>query len=84
MIWRFLSFHLFQILAEEHFQFIKWYIVTLATIVEIAMRGIGDDEQLFVLWHEIGLTAQHEIRCLDTKKVIIVFHLDGTMQLSWC
>jgi len=45
----FISFHLFQILAEELFQFIKWYKVTLATIVEIAMRGIGDDEQLFVL-----------------------------------
>lgn len=42
MIWRFLSFHLFQILAEEHFQFIKWYIVTLATIVEIAIRARRD------------------------------------------
>ena len=48
MIWRFLSFHLFQILAEEHFQFIKWYIVTLAAIVEIAMRGIGDVEAIEV------------------------------------
>jgi hypothetical protein len=33
---------------DKEIQFIKWYIVTLAAIVEIAMRGIGDVEAIEV------------------------------------
>ncbi len=94
MIWRFLSFHLFQILAEEHFQFIKWYIVTLATIVEIAMRGSGDDEQLLVLWVWVGganelialSTALHHILIGSLAKItrvgfLTMHHEDGRTNL---
>ena len=61
--------HLFiQIMSEEVCEFIPGdevlglalaYQLSIAAIVEVAMAGTGDDEQLFVLWIGIGLA--HDI-----------------------
>ena len=43
----------------------------ISTVVEVAMRGIGDDEQLFVLWHGIGLADKVIALSLSLHHILI-------------
>jgi hypothetical protein len=63
---------------EKLFHFVEWNHLLLAAVIEIAMRGTGDDEQLLhirvlFLIFQLGISLFHfrEISLVDLKKIFI-------------
>ena len=67
----FVHFVLFQVFGEKLRQLIPRNVITLATVVKVAVGGTWDDEQLLVLRVGIGLANEVVAFCLALHHVFV-------------